>query len=203
MRRDTLQRLRAELAGVTELPEAAGPLYRRSKLPRGELRGVFIVTTGVLRATHNALESFAVSGIYDGGHEGIAYWAGREMTGCTVFVQAVIPEADHSAGRVMVSELELGRSQRAARESQLGILAQVHSHPGADARHSDGDDELVLMPFENMLSIVAPHFGLTLETMADVCVHQFQDGRWVLCSTGSVKRSVQLVSDAVDLRRFE
>jgi len=34
----------------------------------------------------------------------------------------------------------------------MGILCQVHSHPGSDTRHSDGDDELVLLPFEGMLS---------------------------------------------------
>lgn len=197
------KRLRSELARVTEPPGSTGPVYRTSPLPVGEVRSTFVVTDGVLRATQEALASFAQIGIYDGGHEGIAYWAGREMPGCTVFLQALIPNADHSAGRVMVSKLELGRLSRVARASSLGILAQVHSHPGADARHSDGDDDLVLMPFENMLSIVAPHFGLTMETLGDLCVHQFQDGRWVLCSGDSVTEHVHVVKDVVDVRTAE
>lgn len=66
--------------------------------------------------------------------------------------------------------------------------------------HSDGDDELVLLPFENMLSIVAPHFGQRFNDLAGARVHQFQDGRWVLCSPESVTRNVIIIPSAVDLR---
>jgi proteasome lid subunit RPN8/RPN11 len=198
-----LKTLRRELASATHEPHPSQPAYRKSTLPVGELRGTFIVTSTVIQATREALSSFAASGIYDGGHEGIAYWAGREMPGCTLLLQAIIPDAEHSAGSVMVSERELGRVQGAARKSRLGVIAQVHSHPGADARHSDGDDKLILMPFENMLSIVAPHFGLTLETMADLCVHQFQDGQWKLCTKQSVAMGLRMVEEFVDLRAAE
>lgn len=183
-----------------ELVGADRPVYRHRPLPRGDLRGLFILTELVLVATRDALVSFALAGIDDGGHEGIAYWAGREMGDCTVFLQAIVPMADHSQGRVMVSREEIGRTQRAARTDKLGVLCQVHSHPGSDARHSDGDDELVLLPFEGMLSIVAPRFGIGLEGIADLCVHQFQDGRWVLCSPESVARQLVVVPVVQDLR---
>ena len=65
----------------------------------------------------------------------------------------------------------------------LGILAQVHSHPGRDTRHSDGDDDLVVMPFENMLSLVAPYYGRAIRAITDFSVHQFQDRRWVFVHT--------------------
>jgi proteasome lid subunit RPN8/RPN11 len=100
----------------------------------------------------------------------------------------------------MGNQEEIGRTQRAARASKLGVLCQVHSHPGNDARHSDGDDELVLLPFEGMLSIVVPRFGLFMRSIADVCVHQFQDGRWVLCSSASVDSQLTVVSANQDLR---
>jgi hypothetical protein len=176
------------------------PVYRKRPLPRAELRGLFLVAEPVLAATREALVSFALAGLDDGGHEGIVYWAGREAEDYTVFMQAVVPVADHSYGRVMVSEEEIGRTQRAARRDKCGILCQVHSHPGADTRHSDGDDGLVLLPFEGMLSIVAPRFGLGLHDIGDVSVHQFQDGRWVLCSTESVSRGLVVVPTMRDLR---
>jgi proteasome lid subunit RPN8/RPN11 len=154
----------------------------------------------VLAATRDALVSFALAGIDDGGHEGIAYWAGREMSDCTVFLQAIVPVADHSHGRVMVSRDEIGRTQRAARANKLGVLCQIHSHPGNDARHSDGDDELVLLPFEGMLSIVSPRFGIGVRSIADLCIHQYQDGRWVLCSPESVARQLLVVPTVQDLR---
>lgn len=176
------------------------PVYRMRPLPRGELRGLFLVAEPVVAATREALVSFALAGIDDGGHEGIVYWAGREAEDCTVFMQAVVPIADHSYGRVMVSEEEIGRTQRAARRDKCGILCQVHSHPGTDTRHSDGDDELVLLPFEGMLSIVAPRFGIGMHHIGDLSVHQFQDGRWVLCSPGSVSRGLVVVPAMRDLR---
>jgi proteasome lid subunit RPN8/RPN11 len=176
------------------------PAYRRLPLPRGELRGIYLLAESVLVATRDALVNFALAGIDDGGHEGIAYWAGREMSDCTVFLQAIVPVAEHSQGRVMVTREEIGRTQRAARANQLGVLCQVHSHPGGDARHSDGDDKLVLLPFEGMLSIVAPRFGIYARCIKDLCIHQFQEGRWVLCSPHSIERQLMVVPAAQDLR---
>jgi hypothetical protein len=176
------------------------PVYRLRPLPRGELRSLFLLAEPVLAATRDALVSFALAGIEDRGHEGIVYWTGREAADCTVFMQAVVPVAEHSHGRVMVSREEIGRTQRAARRDNCGVLCQVHSHPGTDTRHSDGDDELVLLPFEGMLSIVAPSFGLGLLGIADVSVHQYQDGQWVLCSPESVSRGLVVVPTMRDLR---
>ena len=76
----------------------------------------------------------------------------------------------------------------------LGILAQVHSHPGWDTRHSDGDDELIVMPFENMLSLVAPFYGRTVYSIIDFSIHQFQNHRWVLCSRDSIPARIRLES---------
>lgn len=179
---------------------ARGTVYRTRPLPRGDLQGLFLLVEQVLTATREALVSFALSGIRDGGHEGIVYWAGREARDCTVFMQAVVPNAEHSWGRVMVSREEIGRTQRAARASKLGILCQVHSHPGSDTRHSDGDDELVLLPFAGMLSVVAPRFGIDVQGVHDLGVHQFQKGRWVLCSRESVDERLIVVPAVKDLR---
>jgi len=155
----------------------------------------------LLGATRDALVSIASEGARDGGHEGLVYWSGREMGDTVVFLSVVVPESDHGPQHVMVSGPEVSRSSRAARSYGLGILAQVHSHPGWDARHSDGDDHLILMPYEGMLSVVAPHFGRRIDTISDMAIHQYQGGRWVLCSPGSVDRGVTTVSTTVDLRR--
>lgn len=170
-------------------------------LPEGELRGLFFVTEQVIAATRQALVDFALAGIRDGGHEGIAYWAGREAHDCTVFLQTIVPNAEHSPARVSVRREEIGRTQRAARASRLGVLCQVHSHPGSDARHSDGDDDLVLLPFESMLSIVVPNFGTTFDGFRNACVHQYQAGRWVLCSNESVSGQLVVVPSVADLRQ--
>jgi len=130
----------------------------------------------------------------------MAFWAGRQSGDDTLLVQAIVPRAEHTHGSVLANRNAVSQAARTARSQGLGLLGQVHSHPGTDARHSDGDDHLVLLPFENMISVVTPQLGLRFRALADVCVHQFQDGRWVLCSVESVASRMILIPSAVDLR---
>jgi proteasome lid subunit RPN8/RPN11 len=101
---------------------------------------------------------------------------------------------------VMVGEEAVGNASRKARSLGLGLLCQVHSHPGRDTRHSDGDDKLILMPFEGMLSLVAPDFGVSLRSLEDFSVHQFQNHRWTLCGPESVRSGLIVVPTMEDLR---
>jgi proteasome lid subunit RPN8/RPN11 len=176
------------------------PVYRRRPLPVGELRGSFLLAQSIIAATREALTSFALAGIRDGGHEGMVFWAGREADGSACILQTVVPDADHSAQMVMASAEAVGSAAREARKNGLGIICQVHSHPGSDARHSDGDDDLVLLPFEGMLSIVVPGFGLHFNSLDEACVHQFQGAKWVLCTADSVATGIIVVPPCVDLR---
>jgi proteasome lid subunit RPN8/RPN11 len=84
---------------------------------------------------------------------------------------------------VFIEAGEVGRMARQVRPHGLAIIAQVHSHPGRDTRHSDGDDKLVLMPFEGMFSLVVADYGAGgLEPANGAGLHQYQDGRWVQVS---------------------
>lgn len=180
--------------------EGERPVYRTRPLPKGELQGNYFLPRQLLAKTRKALVSIALDGIRDGGHEGLVYWAGREVGDAVAFLSVIVPQSDHGPQHVMVSGPEVNRSARRARDFKLGILAQVHSHPDSDARHSDGDDDLVLMPFEGMLSVVAPHHGREVVSLSDLVVHQYQDGQWVWCSPESVKRGFETVPPVCDLR---
>lgn len=176
------------------------PVYRTRELPVADLAGKFFIASEVIKATHRALQRFALDGIRDGGHEGLVFWAGREFGSETIFLQAIVPDAEHTYGRVHASKTSVGLAARAARAKNLGLLCQVHSHPGNDTRHSDGDDELILLPFEGMLSIVVANFGIGFESLAQASIHQFQNGRWTLCNQTSVERGITIVPTEVDLR---
>lgn len=176
------------------------PVYRTRPLPQGPLQGRFLLPEPMVSETRRALVDTALNGIRDGGHEGLVYWAGCEMESVTAFLSVIVPGSDHGPQHVMVPGPEVTRAARSARAHNMGILAQVHSHPGSDARHSDGDDDLILLPFEGMLSIVAPRYGQDVHTLADLTIHQFQDGRWVLCDDASVERGFEVIPTSIDLR---
>jgi proteasome lid subunit RPN8/RPN11 len=79
----------------------------------------------------------------------------------------------------------VGEAAHQARSRRLVLLAQVHTHPGDDTRHSDADDNLVLMAREAMFSIVVARYGNGGLTLAEGAgIHQFQDGRWIQVSDG-------------------
>ena len=171
---------------------ASRTLARRS----GTLAGRFFVTQSVIEATLAGLRSSRDSSDQ---HEGLVFWGGVQRDGDTVFLSAVIPACRHEPHLVMCDERAVGDAARRLRKYGLGILTQVHSHGTDDARHSVGDDSLILMPFEGMLSIVVPNYGRWGMTPLEGCgIHQFQGGKWVHC-TAQLDRLV-LVPDSFDLR---
>lgn len=151
-------------------------VYRTRPLPSSHPAGRLLVAAAVVDAT---LESLRKRRGRDGRHEGLVFWAGRSSGPDTLVLSAVVPVVRSSPGSVHAAESEVGRAARAVRRLGLGILVQVHSHPGDDTRHSDGDDDLVLMPFEGMWSLVVARYGdVEFEGPGAVGVHQFLGGRW-------------------------
>jgi hypothetical protein len=115
----------------------------------------------------------------------------------------VAPNAYHRRAYVNCSEQQIAEATAAVRQLGLGLglLAQVHSHPGEYTMHSPGDDTMVFMPFEGMLSIVVPyyaHFGL--RPIDSLGVHQFQDGRWILIERESVHHNFLVIPNSLDVR---
>jgi proteasome lid subunit RPN8/RPN11 len=153
-------------------------VQRQTPLPRGRARGRLLVPDAVAEQTCRHLQRSAGA---DGRHEGIVLWAGWSARLDTLIVAAVAVAAEHGRGFVHIAEAAVGTAARAARAHGLALLAQVHSHPDDDTRHSDGDDRLVLMPYEGMFSLVVGRYGDgALHPAHGAGLHQFQGGRWVL-----------------------
>jgi proteasome lid subunit RPN8/RPN11 len=151
-------------------------VHRLTPLPTAEARGHLVLPT-VVAARTMALIAERGGNV---GHEALVWWLGRQIGQDTVVVSCIAPAVDNGPQHVFVDEAAVGDAAALARSHRLGIVAQVHSHPGGDTRHSDGDDSLVLMPFESMFSIVVADYGAKEFTPVNGAgVHQFQDGRWV------------------------
>lgn len=177
-------------------PTESMPVFRER--PRGELRGTFMITEAAVTAAERLLPSFRGP---DGDHEGMAFLLGRELEELTIFTSVLAPDADHGEGHVVCDLSAVSGAQRASREHGLAILGQVHSHPRSSTEHSEGDDSLVLMPFEGMLSLVVPWYGrVGLRPLYGLGVHQYQDGRWVLIESKSVRQRLGVLPTWIDLR---
>ena len=168
------------------------------RLPSRPLRGRIVIAEAALRACEELLPTYR--GI-DGDHEGIAYLCGRELGDVQLLTTAVAPRCDHGPRHVMCDERQIDEVVTAAHAHGLGVLAQVHSHPGPFSEHSEGDDELVLMPFEGMLSIVVPHYARhRMRPLENLGVHQYQDGRWVRVDPANIAAAITVIPESVDLR---
>ncbi len=171
-------------------------VYRQTELPEAAVRGRLVVPDRVAESTRVALQGFRGS---DGRHEGLVFWCGATVDDDTFVLSAVVPASSHGRQRVHADERAMGRAARVTRSYQLGIVAQVHSHPGRDTRHSEGDDHLIFMPFENMFSLVVGEYGQGSIRPGDgLGLHQFQDGRWRWVQNQS--EAYVLVPDLVDSR---
>lgn len=172
--------------------------YRERKLDAGELSAPVLITEDAIAAAERLLPSYRGP---DGDHEGIVYWCGPESKNEVLITTAFAPKAEHTRGSVFCDESSIGEMMRRARTYGLAIRAQVHSHPGAGTVHSDGDDNLVLTPWQGMLSIVVPryaHHGL--QPLDSLGIHQYQAGRWVLIDRDSAQEQITVVPGAVDMR---
>ena len=153
-------------------------VHRQTPLPRGRARGRLLVAETVAEQTRKQLQQSV--GADGRRHEGLLLWAGRAHGPDTLIVAAVAVPTDHGRGFVHVPEAAVGVAARSARTRGLAVLAQVHSHPGDDTRHSDGDDRLVLMPYQGMFSLVVGRYGDgALHPAHGASLHQYQDSRWV------------------------
>lgn len=160
-------------------------LHRTKPLPAAQGVGCLIVSASVVRRTNELLRE---AGDRQPPHEGLVWWIGRTVEPDSLVVSCCSPQVDSGPQHVLADEASVRSASRASRRLRLGVIAQVHSHPGDDTRHSDGDDDLVLMPFERMYSLVVARYGRRSVLPADgASLHQYRDGRWArICNPEAV-----------------
>jgi proteasome lid subunit RPN8/RPN11 len=150
----------------------------------GTADGKLLVAEQVLAPTRAALQA---SSHQHERHEGLVFWIGRTIGPDTLVLSAAAVPTDHHHDGVFISEQTVAATGRAARASGLGLVAQVHSHPGASTLHSIGDNELIVLPFHGMFSLVVADYGCgSLLPAEGAGLHQYQNGRWVHLSTSAM-----------------
>jgi proteasome lid subunit RPN8/RPN11 len=152
--------------------------------PDGPAIGKLLVAEQVLAPSRAALQA---SSYEHEPHEGLVFWTGRTIGADTLVLSVVVVPTDHHHGGVFVNEHTVAAAGRAARGVGLGLVAQVHSHPDADTRHSVGDNRLITMPFHGMFSLVVANYGRgSLLPTQGAGLHQYQHGRWIQLTTDAM-----------------
>lgn len=133
--------------------------------------------------------------------ERVAYLDGVGIAGDGVVVTAVVPDADlyprwyHVSAEAMSAAASHGRSHGLVR------LAQVHTHPGADCRHSDRDDDRAYSQRDGALSIVLPYHAARRPELSRALVHARTAERWEPLDGDEAAAIVRCIPSLVDLRR--
>ena len=155
-------------------------MHRTKPLPTAPARGKLVVAEQVVTRTRHLLDA---AGSRTPANEGLVWWLGRRIGTDIYVLSTVAPMVESGPQHVLADESSVGTAAAAARALRLGIVAQAHSHPGRDTRHSDCDDDLVLKAFQGMFSIVIADYGRgDILPSGGAGLHQFQDHQWVLVS---------------------
>lgn len=65
------------------------------------------------------------------------------------------------------------------RALKLDVVADVHTHPGADTRQSPLDQRHPMIPIDGHVALIVPHFADTSRWQLDgVGVHEYQAAGW-------------------------
>jgi proteasome lid subunit RPN8/RPN11 len=160
---------------------------RKTLLPTSTLMGDFLLSEHTVQVVFDALRHQSQQGPSSRGNEGLVFLAGWRTETLVFYSTVIAPRVRNDFGSVFVEAGEFGRCAKQARNTGLQILAQVHSHPGSCCHHSDGDDKLIILPFEGMLSVVVPNYAIQDVSLAQCGVHQYQRRTWCLCDDYSVR----------------
>jgi proteasome lid subunit RPN8/RPN11 len=139
------------------------------------VRTIF-VDPDVVALTLRVLQHF---GSY--GCEGLVLWVGKlgneEAHVTRAFVPDQQPMKSEEGVGYFVDSTALFELNRSLVETDLRLIAQVHSHPG-EAYHSEADDRYAIVTADGGLSLVVPNFGKAAPDPSTWAVYRLHNQRW-------------------------
>lgn len=126
--------------------------------------------------------------------EAVAYWAGVKCADNWVVTTVILPRARTTWGSFSVSAAANAEVVSLLSANKLKLIAQVHTHPGEWAGHSEGDDLGAAMAHENFVSIVVPAYGVGgLRDLKECGVYRFEAAAFRELSREQVRDFVRWV----------
>ena len=153
-----------------------------------------LIPAGVLAETERLIASTRE-------HEEVVYWAGIEGADTSVVLTCIAPHAATTNGSFDTTASSNAVVINWIADRGLVLLGQLHCHPDHRVWHSGGDDRGALMPYENFLSIVVPHYGQSgIGDLQTSGVHRFEGGRFSRLTPVQVAATIISVPAAEDFR---
>ncbi|MBI5021130.1 MAG: Mov34/MPN/PAD-1 family protein [Ignavibacteriales bacterium] len=141
-----------------------------------------------------SIDSFLKFGLSDKPHEGIVYWAGKRDPKGVIVIRCLTPNAKTAWGSFQTSAQANAEIIKILCKEHLELIGQVHTHPGKFVGHSDGDDQLALMPYEGFLSIVVPQYARGGMLPLTKCgVHVFENGYFRRLGSVEIKKTFHVI----------
>jgi hypothetical protein len=137
------------------------------------------------------------------GVERVAYIDGVACDDLKIATTVTLPDAAMHPTHFTVSGNGMSEAGQHFRPYGMERLAQVHTHPGRDVRHSPFDDENAYSQMDGAISIVLPHHARRRPELYECGVHVRDDTGWRRLDVREINDAIRILPGLLDFRRYE
>jgi len=135
--------------------------------------------------------------------ERVAYVDGIVCGEIKIATTLTLPRAEMHATYFTVSGEAMSEAGQHFRRFGMERLAQVHTHPGRDVRHSPIDDENAYSQMDGAVSIILPHHARRRPELNECGVHVRSDRGWRRLSARQIEQLISILPGCLDFRRYQ
>lgn len=135
--------------------------------------------------------------------ERIAYIDGIACGDIKVATSLTLPNAEMHRANFTVSGESMSEAGQHFTRFGMERLAQAHTHPSRDVRHSPFDDENAYSQMDGAVSIVLPHHARFRPDLAECGIHVRDDRGWRRLNVGEIETIIRVLPGCLDFRRYK
>lgn len=151
------------------------------------------VTTRLWELTLDVMAPYSERGVEAG-----CFWYGTRTPDTDFALVAGIPRQINRPQNFEIPSDALAELITALPPAGLVAVAQIHTHPGTDTKHSPWDNDMVVS--RKLYSLVLPRYGRRPCPLGAVAVHAFGEGGWQRLSREEAATRILLSPELVDTR---
>lgn len=125
-------------------------------------------------------------------------WYGLNLGSTLIALQVGIPRQSNFPRHYLIDSEDLCNITTDIVANDFEAVAQIHTHPGSDVRHSGFDDDMIIS--KNIYSIVFPFYGRRLIALNKVGFHVHNGKRWNLLANDVNSTILSVYCEVVDKR---